>query len=173
MLPKSPGLSLHRSEVFHGATRSRDCILLSGVHFIDHSRRYWTANNGNDARFLQVSPFHSPNTLLISAHPLSSRHRRRWARPLAVSYDWQTLAILLPPAAAYHVNTKVGFYFRLRPERWLRNYQNCLATCTSRRRLFPLRCGTTRAATTRFRSRSRLLLAVKANNETQREGPAT
>ena len=94
-------------------------------------------NNGNNARFLQVSPFHSPNTLLISAHPLSSRHRRRWARPLAVSYDWQTVAILLPPPAAYHVNTKVGFFFRLRPERWLHNYQNCLASCTSRRRLFP------------------------------------
>jgi hypothetical protein len=65
MLPKSPGLNLHRSEVFHGATRSRDCMLLSGVLFIDHSRRYWTADNGNGARFLLVSPFHSPPQQII------------------------------------------------------------------------------------------------------------
>lgn len=56
---KSPGMNLHQSEVFHGATatRSRDCMLLSGVQFIDHSRRYWTAKTTEMVRaFCQSRP---------------------------------------------------------------------------------------------------------------------
>lgn len=96
MLPKSPGLNRYRLEVFHhGATRrgAFETMLLSGVLFIDHSRRYWTANNGNGARLLPVSPFHIAPTHYQYRYRLpicSSPHRRRWTRPPpAASYDLQ------------------------------------------------------------------------------------
>jgi hypothetical protein len=130
VLPKSPGLNPHRSEVFHGATTrsSRDCMLLSGVLFIDHSRRYWNANNGNSARFLPVSSFHSPKQITIDiAHhcPLDIAVGGPDRQPSRTTGS--TTAITSTISIQEEDTVSIS---ALRPKRWLRNYQNRLQAAT-------------------------------------------
>jgi hypothetical protein len=91
------------------------------------------------------------------------RHRRRWARPPAVSYDWQ-----YHHHHQYHINTRGrhGFDFSASSQKVATQLPESSSGC----HLlivgvgYSPRCGATRAAT-RFRSVS--FLTVTANNETQ------
>jgi len=149
------------------ARRAVETMLLSGVLSIDHSRRYWTANNGNGARFLPVSPLHSPSILSLSISPThcSSRHRRRWARPPpAVSYDYHHHQYQINARGRSSISIS-GF----RPKRSATQLPE--SSCHLLVGYYSLRYGATRAASHAPQIAYRILLAITANNETQREGP--